>query len=179
MTETITTALFYIFAATAVLLAFALVLTRRILRAAIWLMGVLFCSAAFYVLLGAEFLAGIQVLVYIGGIVVLLVFAIMLTSSFELMDDNPSILRRLIGFITAGGFFAVTAFALLSTRFPTRVYHGEAISDVEKIGKSLLNYGPGGYVLPFEVISVLLLAAMIGGIVVARKIIVKETEETS
>ncbi|MBU0690184.1 NADH-quinone oxidoreductase subunit J [bacterium] len=179
MTETITTALFYIFAASAVLLAFALVLTRRILRAAVWLMGVLFCSAAFYVLLGAEFLAGIQVLVYIGGIVVLLVFAIMLTSSFELLDDHPSALRRILGILTAGGFFAVTALALLSTKFPVKAYHGEAISDVEKIGKSLLNYGPGGYVLPFEVISVLLLAALIGGIVVARKVLVKDPEAKS
>ncbi|MBU1636927.1 NADH-quinone oxidoreductase subunit J, partial [bacterium] len=131
------------------------------------------------VLLGAEFLAGIQVLVYIGGIVVLLVFAIMLTSSFELLDDHPSALRRILGILTASGFFAVTALALLSTKFPVKAYHGEAISDVEKIGKSLLNYGPGGYVLPFEVISVLLLAALIGGIVVARKVLVKDPEAKS
>jgi NADH-quinone oxidoreductase subunit J len=179
VTETITTALFYIFAASAIGLAVALVLTRRILRAAVWLMGVLFCSAAFYVLLNAEFLAGIQVLVYIGGIVVLLVFAIMLTSSFELLDDHPSGFRRLIALLAAGAFFIVTAAALLSTSFPVKPYHGEAISDVRKIGMSLLNYGEGGYVLPFEVISVLLLAALIGGIVVARKVVAKDSEVKS
>jgi NADH-quinone oxidoreductase subunit J len=179
VTETITTALFYIFAASAIGLAVALVLTRRILRAAVWLMGVLFCSAAFYVLLNAEFLAGIQVLVYIGGIVVLLVFAIMLTSSFELLDDHPSGFRRLIALLAAGAFFIVTATALLSTSFPVKSYHGEAVSDVTKIGKSLLNYGEGGYVLPFEVISVLLLAALIGGIVVARKVVTKDSEVKS
>jgi NADH-quinone oxidoreductase subunit J len=119
------------------------------------------------------------VLVYIGGIVVLLVFAIMLTSSFELLDDHPSGFRRLIALLAAGAFFIVTAAALLSTSFPVKPYHGEAISDVRKIGMSLLNYGEGGYVLPFEVISVLLLAALIGGIVVARKVVAKDSEVKS
>jgi NADH-quinone oxidoreductase subunit J len=177
VTETITTALFYIFAVSAIALAVMLVTTRKILRAAIWLMGVLFCSAAFYVLLDAEFLAGIQVLVYIGGIVVLLVFAIMLTSSFELLDDRPSAFRKIIGVIVAGGFFAGTALALLSTRFPVKPFDGQSISEVTKIGKLLLSYGPGGYVLPFEVISILLLAALIGGIVVARKVITTDSGE--
>jgi len=177
LTETITTALFYIFAASAIGLALMLVMTRKILRAAIWLMGVLFCSAAFYILLHAEFLAGIQVLVYIGGIVVLLVFAIMLTSPFELLEDHPSVLRRFIGFLVAGGFFVVSMAALLSTDFQTKALSSTSVSDVRLIGKGLLNYGPGGYVLPFEVVSVLLLSALIGGVVVARKFVGKNPED--
>ena len=161
---------FFAFALIAVLLAVGVVTTRRILRAALFLTGVLFCGAVFYILLQVEFLAGVQVLVYIGGIVVLLVFAVMLTSSTELLEDDPSRGRRFIGLTTSLAFFVLTAFALLNSDFGFLESPQRTESDVHEIGRRLLDSGPGGYVLPFEVISVLLLASVIGGIVVARKV---------
>ena len=161
--------LFFLFAVSAVVLAVGVVTTRRILRAAVYLTGVLFCGAAFYLMLQAEFLAGVQVLVYIGGIVVLLVFAVMLTSSSELLEDHPARGRQLMGMFGALAFFTLTAVSLWHTDFAFLESPQRSNDDVREIGLRLLDAGPGGFVLPFEVISVLLLAAVIGGIVVARK----------
>ena len=75
------TVLFYGMAVAAVFFAVATVISRHIFRSAVYLMCVLLAGAGFYLLLGAEFLAGVQVLVYVGGIVVLLAFVVMLTST--------------------------------------------------------------------------------------------------
>jgi len=169
MTEAVYTILFYVLAAMAVVLALAVVNARRLLRAAIYLMGVLTASAGLYVMLSAEFLAGIQVLVYVGGIVVLIVFAIMLTRSAELLEDDPSLHRKIAGAIASIMFLAVTGGILWATPFARLSEGGPAGDSARLIGQKLLDTGPQGYVLPFELISLLLLAAAIGGIVVARK----------
>ena len=164
------TILFYVLGTAAIFLALAVVSARKLLRAAVCLMGVLATSAGFYLLLGAEFLAGIQVLVYVGGIVILIVFAIMLTQATDLLEDRPPLLRAMLAAVSAAAFLALTGAALLfgdfggadATPVPTA-------TDTERIGRSLLDAGGGGYLLPFEIISLLLLAAVIGGIVVARK----------
>jgi NADH-quinone oxidoreductase subunit J len=163
------TILFYVLGAAAVALALAVVNTRRLVRAAIYLMGVLAAGAGLYILLGAEFLAGIQVLVYVGGIVVLIVFAVMLTRSADLLVDKPSVGRMILGGATSIAFLALSATIFWSSDFPT-VQDGAAPKDnTLAIGQQLLDTGASGYVLPFEVISLLLLAAVIGGIVIARK----------
>lgn len=165
----VTTIIFYALALSAVVLALELVLTRHILRSAIYLMGVLLMSAGFYLLLAAEFLAGVQVLVYVGGIVVLLVFAVMLTTSTELLEDQPTLRRRGLALLVAGIFFILTATVFLAADFPVGAAGAEAPNNTALIGRLLLERGLRGYVLPFEVVSLLLLAAAIGGIVVARK----------
>src|SRR4051812_43345511 len=109
--------LFYLFAAFSICLAILVVTSRRILRAAIYLMCVLGASAAFFVLLGAEFLAGVQILVYIGGIVVLLVFAVMLTRSVELLEERPTMVRKLLGGLAALAFFGTTTMILSGSEF--------------------------------------------------------------
>ncbi|HLE01062.1 MAG TPA: NADH-quinone oxidoreductase subunit J [Bdellovibrionota bacterium] len=169
MTTTVLTGLFYVLAACSVLLALAVVTTRRILRAAVYLMGVLLMSAGFFLLLGAEFLAGVQILVYVGGIVVLLVFAVMLTRSVELLEEEPGIGRKLLAYVVAAGFLIMNVALLATTEF--RVLREGALptNNTAALGRKLLDYGPQGYALPFEVLSILLLAAMIGGIVIARK----------
>ncbi len=169
LSETVTTLLFYLFAFLAILLALGVVTARRILRAAVFLAGVLVCTAAFYIFLDMEFLAGIQVLVYIGGIVVLLVFAIMLTSSVEFVEERPSLMRKILGVMGAGAFFAVTVAAFVHTKYGFKPDGVRPESEVAEIGRKLLSYKADGYVLPFELISLLLLAALIGGIVIARK----------
>jgi len=163
------TILFYVLGAAAVLLALALVNTRRLLRAAIYLMGVLAASAGLYILLGAEFLAGIQVLVYVGGIVVLIVFAVMLTRSADLLVDKPTLGRMILGGATSIAFLILSATTLWFSDFGV-IQDGAAPKDnTLAIGKQLLDTGANGYVLPFEIISLLLLGAIIAGIVIARK----------
>jgi len=163
------TVLFYGLALVSVVLALAVVTTRRILRAAIYLMGVLLMSAGLYLLLRMEFLAGVQVLVYVGGIVVLLVFAVMLTSPVDLLEPVASRPRKLLAFVSAAGFLVLTITTLRMTQFALAEDPTRPPSDTVALGKSFLDYGPRGYALPFELISLLLLAAVIGGIVIARK----------
>ncbi len=170
LSAAVTTVLFFALLALAVAFAVATVLTRRIFRSAIYLMGTLATSAAFYVMLGAEFLAGVQILVYVGGIVVLIVFAVMLTSSGEMLEDHPSALRRFLGFVVAAGFCATTVFVCFLTEFKS-VAADKAVhaGDAAAIGRKLLDRGAEGYVLPFEIISLLLLCVVIAAIVIARK----------
>lgn len=172
------TLLFYGLAAVSVLAALGAVLSRHILRAALALMVVLLMSAGLYLLLDAEFLAGVQVLVYVGGIVVLLAFAIMLTSSMELLEDHPSLLRRLVGAVAAAAFFGVTTRILTAQAFQPATALTRTTEDAVVVGRMLLDRGATGYVLPFEIISLLLLAVVIGGVVVARKKAVANPAET-
>lgn len=169
LSTVVTNLLFYAFAALAVLFAISVVCSRRILRAAVYLMGVLGMSAGFYLLLGAEFLAGVQILVYVGGIVVLLVFAIMLTSSIDLIEEKPSLFRKATGLFAAGAFLAASVAVFFLSDFPVLKKAVAAGSTTREIGLHVLSYGPEGYVLPFEMISLLLLGVAIGGIVLARK----------
>jgi NADH-quinone oxidoreductase subunit J len=172
--------IFYVFAAASVLLALAVVNERKLLRAAVALMGVLTVSAALYIMLSAEFLAGVQVLVYVGGIVVLIVFAIMLTRSAELFEDHPAPLRRTLGAIGSITFLGSTLWVFKSSTFAVATAPAVAApEDAKAIGLRLLDYTATGYVLPFEIISLLLLAAVIGGIVVARKTAPNEQPFTS
>ena len=169
-THAANTVLFYLFAAGAVVLALAVVTSRRLLRAGIFLMSVLMASAGLYLMLRAEFLAGVQVLVYIGGIMVLIVFAVMLTAPVDLMEQKPAPRRVLLALAASAGFLLVTGPVLFTGRFASAQPELPTGIDVHVVGRKLLDSSAGGYVLPFLVISLLLLAAAIGGIVVARKI---------
>lgn len=169
LTEIGLSIIFYLLAAIAVIAAVGAVVSRHILQAAVHLVVVLAMSAGLYLLLGAEFLAGVQILVYVGGIVVLLAFAIMLTASAELLEDRPSQGRKLVGIAVAGLFFAITLLTFSTRALPPATPPPRAVDDTVALGRMLLNRGPTGYVLPFEIISLLLLTVVIGAIVVARK----------
>ena len=144
------------------------VTTKRILRAATYLLFVLIGTAGIYFQLNYSFLGAVQLLVYAGGITVLYVFSTLLTSS---EGDQAEKLKR--GKFIAGLAATLTAlgiclFVMLKHKFMNQVFeHGEL--PVKEIGFSLMSAGKYGYVLPFEVISVLLLACIIGGILIARK----------
>lgn len=169
MDNTIVNLLFYGFALASICLALLVVTSRRILRAAVYLMGVLAVSAAFFVMLGAEFLAGVQILVYVGGIVVLLVFAVMLTRSVGLLEDAPGLLRKSLAFLAAAAFFAASFAIFFVSEFPLMKNGAAPGNNVAALGLKLLDNGNEGFVLPFEIVSLLLLTAVIGGIVIARK----------
>jgi len=169
ITQAAYTVMFYILAIVSLLMAIHVVKSRRLLRAALSLMAVLVASAGFYIMLGYEFLAGVQVLVYVGGIVVLIVFAIMLTSRVDLLETTPPLHRKYLGLFASLAFFAMTTTALLFSEFPLLKAGKVPTNDVAAFGRKLLSYGADGYVLPFEIISLLLLSALIGGIVISRK----------
>ena len=178
ITHAANTVLFYLLAAGAVVLAVAVVASRRLLRAGIFLMSVLMASAGLYLLLRAEFLAGVQVLVYIGGIMVLIVFAVMLTAPVDLIEQKPAPRRVLLAIAASAGFLLVTGTVLFTGRFasvgpsgpyPTVQPELPTGIDVRLVGRRLLDASAGGHVLSFLLVSLLLLAAAIGGIVVARK----------
>lgn len=167
--DAVHTLLFYFTAISSLLLALITVTNRRLLRAAVGLMGVLILTSAFYLLLDAEFLAGVQILVYVGGIVVLMVFAIMLTQRVDLREDLPSPGRRKLALLVSLGLILGPGLICVTAPFPVDTTLPRVSDHTLEIGKALLDPGAQGFVLPFEIISLLLLAAAVGGIVIARK----------
>ena len=113
-----------------------------------------------------------QIAVYAGGIVVLFVFAILLTSHPGHSSERLASKRRVIGLIASLAMLAVAGYSLFSRinlfNAAPQLTPEQAV-DMDKIGTAILGTGDGQYLLPFEAISVLLLACIIGGIVVARK----------
>jgi len=160
--------MFLLFSAVIVVFSILTVTSRRILRAATFLLFVLIATAGLYFLLKYNFLAAIQLTLYAGGIVVLIIFSILLTSHIAeklpvagLMKKVPAALVALVG-------AALCILVILQYNFPGSVGAYERVN-VRMIGESLLSYGKYGYALPFEVISILLLAAMVGSIILAKK----------
>ncbi len=159
---------FYILALAIVLFSVLTVTSRNILRAAIYLLFVLMATAGLYFLLNYNFLAAVQLTVYSGGVVVLIVFAVLLTVKIDHKLPPVGNLKAIVSMVlVAMGVgtvvWAVAGFNFTPTAQPATGY------DVKAIGTSLLSYGNYGYVLPFEVISVLLLAAMVGAIMIAKR----------
>ncbi|WP_289158792.1 NADH-quinone oxidoreductase subunit J [uncultured Muribaculum sp.] len=160
-----------IIAAAIVIFSILTVTTRRILRAATYLLFVLFATAGLYFKLDYEFLGAVQIAVYAGGIVVLFVFSILLTSK---PGDNSASLtskKKLIGFAASILSLVVAGYALLSRpEFWSAVTKPfELDMTMHRLGEILLGTEKYQYLLPFEAVSVLLLACIIGGVVVARK----------
>ena len=141
--------------------------TRKIFRSAIWLLFSLIGIAALYFWLQVEFIAAVQIIVYVGGIVVLIIFSIFLTQQSGNEMPRQS-LKRIISSALAVLFgFGLTFLQIWKYNFqPSAKSFNWTIS---KIGEQMLSTTSGGYSLPFEVVSMLLLAAMIGCIVIAIK----------
>lgn len=153
------------FGAVAVFSALAVVLWRNLVHSVFWLALLLLATAAIFVALGAPFLGGIQVMLYAGGVVTLMLFAVMLTrrKGGVAIENEGASGRKLPALVASGGLFASIAFAIHETpdlpEFP-----GPPIT-TKALGMAFLTE----HVLAFEVLSVLLLAATIGAIVLARR----------
>ena len=160
--------IFYLLAITIVVFSVLTVTTRRILRAAVYLLFVLLATSVIYLMLNYTFLAAVQLTVYAGGIIVLIVFSILLTSHINDRLEVGSLARRISAGVISIIGFSIT-FWVISTSHLTPNHTTEAAHDIRAIGLALMSYGENGYVLAFELISVLLLAAMIGAIVIAKK----------
>ena len=145
------------------------VTSRKILRAATYLLFTLFAAAVVYFMLDYEFLGAVQIAVYAGGIVVLFVFAILLTSRPGDNSERLTSRSRVLGLIAAALTAVVAGYALVSRCISFVAKPEIEAPDMEAIGTALMGTEHGQYLLPFEAVSVLLLACIIGGIVVARK----------
>jgi NADH-quinone oxidoreductase subunit J len=160
--------IFYILAASILVFSVLSVLDRRILRAAIYLLFVLVAIAGLFYMMNFQFLAAVQLILYAGGIIVLIIFSILLTSQINSKLDAPRTTHVLSGLITAVGGIALS----IATIIPFVFKPTESVAigtDMRTIGLQLLDTGEFGYALPFEVISILLLAALVGTIFIARR----------
>jgi len=155
-----------VFAVVAALIAFAavrLVTTRNVVHGALYLLFVLAGAAVLFLLFLAEFVAWVQVLVYIGAVVVLLLFGLMLTRAPIGRTALDSQTRPLAA-VVALAIFGITS-TIVWRAFSGQTIHFGKPSNVEALGSAIFTH----YVLPFEVVSVVLLAALVGAVVLARK----------
>ena len=143
------------------------VTTGNLIHAALWLVSTLFGVAVVFAILNAGFLAVVQVVVYIGAIAILFIFAVMLTRK-DMRDQGPQVNKNwwigaLLSVLTFGGlYFLLQGWNGLS-KIATDIPSG--FDAVAELGTALVS--PDAYVLPFEVASVLLVAAMVGAVYVA------------
>lgn len=165
---TASTILFYLLAAFTLGSALLAVTTRQIFRAAIFLLFTLIGIAGIYFWLQYEFIAAVQIVVYVGGIVVLIIFSIFLTQQSGELLQKQQAGRKLFSALAAFCGFGLVLLQIMQHSFPVaRAPVTEA--SVKNIGNQLLNIEESGMALPFEVISLLLLAAMVGCIVIAMR----------
>jgi NADH-quinone oxidoreductase subunit J len=157
-------------------LALLTVTARNLFRAALALLGVLWCTAMLFILLKAEMVALVQVMVYIGGIMIFVLYAVLLTSELGGKMARPSLLKVLGGLAASAAFLSMLL--ALSKRVsettvdivgPGAVPDPANIASLKVLGLRLLDPGAQGFLVPFELISILLLAAMVGAIAIARQ----------
>ncbi len=159
--------IFYLIASLILVSGLLAVTSRQIFRSAIYLLFSMMGVAALYFWLQFEFIAAVQIVVYVGGIVVLIIFSIFLTHRVGSDLPEPTYKRSLFA-----GLASLFAFLLFWSVIKRNEFYGDqpiGELSVHRIGEEMLNYNQGGFVLPFEVVSILLLAAMIGCIVIAMK----------
>lgn len=165
--------IFYILSSIILISSVLTVTTDKILRAAVYLLFTLAATAAFYFLVNYNFLAAVQLTVYAGGVVVLIIFSILLTHQINTDLESSSRRKKVFSGIASLFGSAVVISIIYKFTFLSLQQSAETINNtdtsVNSIGIQLLNYGENGYILPFEVISVLLLAAMIAAIIIAKK----------
>jgi NADH-quinone oxidoreductase subunit J len=160
--------MFVLFALMIIVFSILTVTTRIILRAAVYLLFVLVSTAGLYFMLDYQFLAAVQLTLYAGGIVVLIIFSILLTSHISQKFEAPGLKKVIFSAIAAAAGALLSIVAILDYTFSATAEAAKEVN-MKLIGNSLLSVGYDGYILPFEVISVLLLAAMVAAIVVAKK----------
>ena len=144
--------------------ALLVVLSKNLIYSAVALLFTLFGIAGLYVFLWADFLAGVQIAIYIGGILVLILFGIMLTHKIVSVNISHTSMQRSVGTLVALVLMAFLAFVVIRTPW-AMTDAAEPSGTVAMIGTSLMT----DYLLPFEVASVLLLGALIGASLLSRR----------
>lgn len=160
--------IFYLLSLITLVSAVLAVTTRMIFRAAIYLLFTLIGIAGIYFWMQYEFIAAVQVVVYVGGIVVLIIFSIFLTQQTGELLPRQKMGRQL--FAALASFCGLALVMLQLAQHSFTASSGKVIEPtVANIGSRMIGVEEGGYSLPFEVVSILLLAALIGCIVIALK----------
>lgn len=159
------TLIFYFFAVLTLAAASVVVFGKNVVRSAFALLFAFIGVAGLYVLLYADFIALAQVLIYVGGILVLIVFGIMLTTSVIDVNIRENALNAFPGVILASAAAGTLIGAVTSTEWRKVINYVPPEKTIEDIGRELLTR----FVLPFEVASVLLLVAIIGAAMIARR----------
>ncbi len=155
---------FWVLAVVGVAAALTVVLLRDVFRAALSLVLCFLTVAGIYITLSADFLAVVQVLIYVGGISILIILAIMLTR--DVQHGSPSNKLRIPAFVVAAIFLGVVGFALINTPWQVSTVSPLAPTTVALASKL---FGVGGFILPVEIAALLLLAAILGAIVLVRE----------
>ncbi|HEY5916929.1 MAG TPA: NADH-quinone oxidoreductase subunit J [Chryseolinea sp.] len=166
----LTSILFYTFEALAALSSIALIFVRNVFHGALLLITCLLALAGIYVLAFAEFVAVTQILVYAGGILVVIIFGIMLTTK---LSGKPLLIEhvyRFSGTLAGGLFFALLVYTIANESFKT-LPPQTALTEIRTIGVGLMTE----FVLPFEVAGILLLVALIGAAIIASSTKTKKT----
>jgi len=165
MVETVTYGAFFLLSSVILASALAVVLLRNVLHSALALIATFFAVAGIYVLLEAEFLAAVQVLIYVGAVAVLMLFAIMLTQRVTGTGTKVTNEQVLLAAVVASALFAAVL-APVAWNAAWNVSRGPVIPEaIRELGLQLVTT----YALPFEVAAVLLLVAMVGAIIIARE----------
>jgi len=158
--------IFYIIALIIIVFAIFSVSSRKMLRSVIYLLFTLCGIAGIYFMIDYNFLAAIQLTVYAGGIIVLIIFSVLLVHHIEMELEIAKISKQIITGIACIVGLGVFLTTIYSHEFT--VVENSITTTTADIGTKLLSYDAGGFILPFEVISILLLAAMVGSIVIAK-----------
>ena len=161
----ITKAGIYLVMGLGVIAALGVVLIPNLFHAALCLVLTLVSIAGVYLALHAEFIAIVQILIYVGAVMTLVIFAIMMTENFENKNMPASNNLRLPAFAASLFFLVIMTKLITKTRWPIRENFEAANVSVTALGKAMM----GTYVFPFEIISVVLIVALIGSIVVAKR----------
>lgn len=156
--------IFYLIALTSIVFAVLSVTLKNMFHSALALIVMLLAVAAVYIYLDAEFLALVQVLIYVGAIMALVIFAIMLTAEIYNKNIKRHNRQKLISFIIASGMCGFLVFVLSRFKAKNGISFFEPLT-LSMIGKELLTK----YVLPFELISIILLAALVGSAAISKK----------
>jgi NADH-quinone oxidoreductase subunit J len=161
-----TQVIFIILSAVALIGALGVVVSRKLFHAAIFLVLSFVGVAGYYVLLEAEFLAAIQILVYVGAIAILIIFAIMLSRRMMSSEFKARNEQWLWALVAGVALFAILVVILVQVNWPV-VQSAVPDDTLTELGKALVY--PDQYLLVFEVASVLLLVALVGAVIIARE----------
>lgn len=163
--------MFFVLAGIIVASSVLTVVARSIMRAATYLFFALLGTAGLYFLMGYTFLGAVQTMVYAGGIIVLYVFAILLTrGTKDRISENT---RKKIAFSAVLSLvgFGLVAYIIFTAKLRAEILAApdESVMTMTRVGENMLSTDAGGYLLPFEAVSVLLLACIVAGVMIARK----------
>lgn len=156
--------IFYAFAALTIASAAVMVFSRNVIYSAVGLLFTFFGVAGIYVLLAADFLAAVQVLIYVGGILVLLLFGVMLSQRVTSVELRTGTLQFLPAVLVVGGVLIILLRVVYKTSWNT-----VQVADFNPTSKAIGTLLMTDFLIPFEIASVLLLAALIGAAFIARR----------